>query len=496
MALGLGVKRLSIDPELRERVANLSLLNRKGFITLPDYLGKPGMVLISDSHGETESYLTLYEALPAAVRFGIDLGDKVDRGPNPLEMNYLLQTLRVKRTLGNHDAMWLAAGLGIKSLAIELVRWLMRYNEIDFLATDIGVNLQPLRVYAEKHFRDGLHRIATKSQVSRKLEASATYLKIIAEARMRFPEHENTVLDESDLRIRKALFINAAADDLTPSEKDRFDHLMGGERLTGKYADYFYHLVGGLKTLNEEEQRIVDHFANEFRDNYSFYQFTRWMVAEGDLYLTFHRRQGYPCTVLATHALIPVDENGDLKELDGETGREALINTKERIQISLEAWRQYLEHDDMKLFELHADNIVRLGKLAWHVNSPLYGRQMQTAARAVLPESSGLWDEPEEPFFSHFEAEGNPEMVAHTRARIAKSFGFSDPDNYVIVRGHKPTKNGMFQILAGGTVINIDGGMAEKYGGKGGAIIFGSKGAAWLSYPSLEFTRVPLPVVS
>ena len=496
MPLGLSVKRLNINPELRERVANLSLLNRKGFLKLPDYLGKPGMVLISDSHGETESYLTLYEALPAAVRFGIDLGDKVDRGPNPLAMNYLLQTLRVKRTLGNHDAMWLAAGLGIKPLAIELVRWLMRYNEIDFLATDIGVNLQPLRIYAEKHFRDGTYRIDTRSKVSRKLEAAATYLKIIAEARMRFPEHRDTVLNESDLRIRKALFLESAAEALTPSEKNRFNHLISGEKLDKEQGEYFYRLMGGLKTLDAEEQKIVDHFADEFRDNYSFYQFTRWMVAEGDMYLTFHRRQGYPCTVLATHALISVDENGELKEHDGETGREALINTKERIQISLEAWRQYLEHDDITLFELHANDIERLGKLAWHIHSPLYGRQMQTAARAVLPQSSGLWDEPEEPFFTHFEANEEPEMVTRTRANIARSFGFNNPDNYVIVRGHKPTKDGLFQLLAGGTVINIDGGMAEKYGGKGGAIIFGSNGAAWLSYPSLEFTRVPLPVTS
>jgi fructose-1,6-bisphosphatase len=183
-----------------------------------------------------------------------------------------------------------------------------------------------------------------------------------------------------------------------------------------------------------------------------------------------------------------------LKEIDGLKGRAALIAIKDRIQIDLETWRQYLEHDDSTMFELHAGYIEMLGQLAWDVNSPLYGRQMQTAARAVLPQSSGLWKEPEEPFFSMFERGTDPEMMERAKRNIAKSFGFPNPENYVIVRGHKPTKDGMFEVLAGGTVINIDGGMAEKYGGMGGAIIFGSKGAGWLSHPSLQFTQVPLPV--
>jgi len=93
-----------------------------------------------------------------------------------------------------------------------------------------------------------------------------------------------------------------------------------------------------------------------------------------------------------------------------------------------------------------------------------------------------------------FEKGTDPEMMERAKRNIAKSFGFPNPENYVIVRGHKPTKDGMFEVLAGGTVINIDGGMAEKYGGMGGAIIFGSKGAGWLSHPSLQFTQVPLPV--
>ncbi|MBI5700240.1 fructose-bisphosphatase class III [Candidatus Saganbacteria bacterium] len=101
--------------------------------------------------------------------------------------------------------------------------------------------------------------------------------------------------------------------------------------------------------------------------------------------------------------------------------------------------------------------------------------------------------EPKEPFFSVFEKAGDDQALARARRNIAQSFGFPDPNNFVIIRGHEPSKDGMAQVLAGGTVINIDGGMAPKYGGRGGALVMGSEGAAWLSYPGLAYTRVPLP---
>ncbi|MBI5700238.1 fructose-bisphosphatase class III [Candidatus Saganbacteria bacterium] len=145
-------RRLSVGPDIQARARALTAQNRQGTVPLPGYIGRPGMVMISDSHGAVGTYLDLFEALPSSIKFRIDLGDKVDRGPSPVEMSYVLQTLGVRRVLGNHDAMWVAAGMGIESQAIELVRWLMRYNEVDFLTTTLGVNMKPLTDYAEKNF--------------------------------------------------------------------------------------------------------------------------------------------------------------------------------------------------------------------------------------------------------------------------------------------------------------------------------------------------------
>ncbi len=490
---GLELRRLQIDPELRRRVIELTRDNRMGKVPIPSYIGRPQMGIICDSHAEVETYVALWEALPSSVRYGLDLGDKVDRGEHPVDMNFVLQTLRTRRALGNHDAMWLAAGLGIPSQAIELIRWLLRYNEIDLLTSVLGVNLKPLSAYAEKYFSEAVHRLDVKSKKFRSEEAAATYLKIIAEAPIRYPEYKDALLNDSELRVRKALFFKEAVKALTPAERDIYDRLTGDKPLGPEDQEYFYKLVGGLHELNEEEQAVIDHFSNEFLANYAFYQFTRWMVGDGDLYFAFRTRQGYPVDILATHATIPVDKNGELAEFLGKFGRDAMLDMKKRIQIGMEAWRQMLEHGDPALMQMHKDDVAAIGLLPWDRRSPLYARQMQTAARAVLKEETGTWEEPEEPFYTHFEKNKDPEMVARARQNIADSFGFNKPDRYVIVRGHKPSKDGMFQVLAGGTVINIDGGMAKKYNGKGGALVFGTQGAAWLAYPGMQFTQVPLP---
>ncbi|MBI5700239.1 fructose-bisphosphatase class III [Candidatus Saganbacteria bacterium] len=220
-------------------------------------------------------------------------------------------------------------------------------------------------------------------------EAAATYLKIIAEARVRFPEHQETVLNSSDIRIREALFIKDAIEALTPTERDVFGRITSGQELSDQDKDYFYYLMGGLKDLPDEEHAIVDHFAKEFKNNYAFYQFVKWMAGEGDLYLNYRVRHGYPCDVLALHATVPLTAEGELAEFDGKYGRDALLHLKDRIQLGLEAWRQLLEHDDSSLLQMHQDDIKILGLLPWDRRSPLYARQMQTAARAVLDEKTG-----------------------------------------------------------------------------------------------------------
>ncbi|MBI5699997.1 fructose-bisphosphatase class III [Candidatus Saganbacteria bacterium] len=490
VAPGTEKAAMTLPKKYRERFINLHRGVRTNTLPLPRSLGQPLALVATDAHGEVNRYLTGLERLPV-FPLGIDLGDKLDRGPEPLAANHMLEVANppVHRLVGNHDAMWVGAGLGIPRLAIELVRWLMRYNEQDFLVNEMGISLQPLQDFAEKCFADA--RGHYKAKISKPMEAAATYLRITAEAAYRFPEHRGTELDQSDLRVRRALFHNTALADLTAGEKDTFDRLTGKAKLEERDASYFYRLMGGLKEFTEEEQAVMDHIADAFRRSHAFFQLIECMVGRGDIYTTLRMSEGAPFDMLLTHAGVPITAEGHLAEFNGKKGKEAFAEIENDIRKAIIAWRWFIETGDSALLEADAEVIDRLGELAWGEDSPIYMRRMQTAARAVLEEETGLYKEPEGPFFSQWTKSEDPQFIHRVCREIGSSFGL-DPRRLLIVHGHKPNEQGKFVVRAGGHDLNIDAGTAESYGGNGAFLLVGTNALSQFALNDHSFSPVEL----
>jgi fructose-1,6-bisphosphatase len=183
--------------------------------------------------------------------------------------------------------------------------------------------------------------------------------------------------------------------------------------------------------------------------------------------------EGAPYDILFTHAGIPITEEGRLAEFNGRKGMEAFDALENDIRKGITAWRWFIETGDKALLEADADVIDRLGELPWGAESPLYMREMQTAARAVLEKESGLYEEPEGPFFSKWVSSEDPQFIHRVCREIGSSFGL-DPRRLLIVHGHKPNKKGYFVVSAGGHDLNIDAGTAESYGGNGAFLLIGT----------------------
>jgi len=481
---------MTMPEKYRQRFIDLHRGVRTDPLPLPRSLGQPLALVATDEHGEVDRSLAGLERLPV-FPLNINLGDTLDRGPEPLAANHMLEVANppVHRLEGNHDAMWVGAGLGIPRLAIELVRWLMRYNEQDFLVNEMGIDLGPLQDFAGRNFAAA--RGHFKSQLSKPMEAAATYLKIIAEAPYRFPQHRETVLEQSDLRIRKALFHQTAIADLTAGEKDTFDRLTGKAKLDERDASYFYRLMGGLREFTGEEQVVIDYFADAFRRSHAYFQLIECMVGRGDIYTTLRMSEGAPFDMLLTHAGVPITEEGHLAEVYGKKGQEAFAAIENDIRMGIVAWRWLIETGDKALLEADAQVIDRLGELAWGADSPLYMREMQTAARAVLEEESGLYEEPEGPFFSKWSKSSDPEFIHRVCREIGSSFGL-DPRRLLIVHGHKPSKKGNFVVKAAGHDLNIDAGTAESYGGNGAFLLVGTAGLIQFGLRDHSFSPVEL----
>ena len=483
-------KAMTMSQRWRQRFIDLHQGIRGSTLQLPEGLGHRLALVATDAHAEVERYLGGLENLPIFGRH-IDLGDKLDRGPEPLAANHMLEVTNppAHRLVGNHDAMWIGAGLGVKRLGIELVRWLMRYNEQDFLVNEMGISLTPLEDFAGKYFADA--RGHYKAKLSKTMEAAATYLEIIAEAPYRFPQHQNTTLNASELRVRKALFHKDAIADLEAGEKDMFDRLTAKAHVDEKDSDYFYRLMGGLKELNEEEQAVVDHFADAFRSSHAYFQLIECMVGRGDAYATLRMSQGAPYDMLFTHAGIPITEDGRLAEFNGKKGKEAFGALENDIRKAIIAWRWFIETGDSALLEADAEVIDRLGELPWGAESPLYMREMQTAARAVLEKESDLYKEPEGPFFSKWVSSTDSQFIHRVCREIGSSFGL-DPRRLLIVHGHKPNDEGHFIVGAGGHDLNIDAGTSEIYGGNGAFLLVGTNALYQFSLNDHSFSRVEL----
>ena len=91
------------------------------------------------------------------IRLAIDrlhiVGDIYDRGPYPhLIMDSLLNHHNVDIQWGNHDMLWIGAGIGNKACIANVIRICTRYNNNDILEEAYGINLLPLATFAMKYY--------------------------------------------------------------------------------------------------------------------------------------------------------------------------------------------------------------------------------------------------------------------------------------------------------------------------------------------------------
>jgi fructose-1,6-bisphosphatase len=265
--------------------------------------------------------------------------------------------------------------------------------------------------------------------------------------------------------------------------------LTGKEPLEQRDREYFDLLMGGMRELTAEEKMVVRHFAGSFMSSHAYFQLIECMVGRGDIYTVMRMAEGAPYDLLFTHAGIPVNNDGSLADYNGQKGLAAFKAIENDIRVGMSAWRWFIETGDRELIELDAPVIDRLGELAWGAESPLYLREMQTAARTVLEEGSGMYDEPEGPFFKQFLKSTDQRFVDHVTTQIASSFGLN-PRRMVIVHGHKPNKSGHIAVEALGHALNIDAGTAASYGGHGAFLLIGTGGLQEFSLDSHQFSEV------
>ncbi len=82
------------------------------------------------------------------------VGDIFDRGPRAdIIMDYLQSVRSVDIQWGNHDILWIGAGLGDVGCILSVLCDCFKYDNLELLEDGYSINLLPLFNLADKYYK-------------------------------------------------------------------------------------------------------------------------------------------------------------------------------------------------------------------------------------------------------------------------------------------------------------------------------------------------------
>ena len=367
------------------------------------------------------------------------VGDIYDRGPDPHKiMDTLIDYHSVDIQWGNHDVLWIGAYSGSKVCLANIIRICARYNNLDIIEDVYGINLRPLLNLAEKYYEDNpaFHpkRISDEQlteqeqlQITKIHQAiSIIQFKLespIIKRRSCFAMEDRLLLEKVDYEKNEATIHgktypleNTCFATVDPEHPDR---------------------------LLEEEQQVIDKLLFSIQHSEKLSRHMKFLMKKGRLYLQYNGN-------LLIHGCIPLEENGDMKEMqiEGESysGRELLDIFEEYTRF---AFAHPEETDDF------ATDMV------WYQwtgeNSSLFGKREMTTFERYFIADKTTHKERKNPYYHLREDE---EMCRKMLAEFDLN-----PEYGRIINGHTPVKerDGENPIKANGKMIVIDGGFSKAY---------------------------------
>lgn len=371
------------------------------------------------------------------------IGDIYDRGPYADKVMDVIQNhYSVDIQWGNHDIVWMAAATGIRASIAAVIRLSARYNNLDTLEDAYGINLMPLATFAMKAYENDpceafipkntpVENIgSTQIKLTSKMHKAIMVIemKLAGEIIQRNPEME---MDDRLLL-------------------DKINYEKGTVTIDGRELelnDKSFPTIDPENPyqLTEEESALAQKLQFSFLYCDKLQRHIKTLFSKGGTYLSYNSN-------LLFHGCIPLDENGELKELTllGQKYKgKALCD-----QFDLVSRRAYFNREHPERTSKDRDYMWYLWSGAY---SPLFGKKkMATFERYFLDDKEAQREESN----MYYKLRDSKESCC----RILKEFGL-DPDVSHIINGHVPVKVAMGEspVKAEGKLFVIDGGMSKPY---------------------------------
>ena len=391
------------------------------------------------------------------------IGDIYDRGNSPhLVMDSLINHHNVDIQWGNHDILWIGAGLGNRACIANVVRICARYSNTHILEEAYGINLLPLAKFAmdiygndncEKFIPKGEEKTLLMAQIHKAI--SIIQFKIEGDMAKRNPKFE--LLDRQFL------------------DKIDFDRgVVVVEEKEYRLNDTNFPTINRENPylLTDEEEEIIEKLEKFFINSERLQKHINFLFTNGGIYLKYNSNLLY-------HGCIPLNAEGELKKIDifgtALKGKAYLDKIEEIVR------EAYLFREKKIKNKLNNDFLWYLwcGK-----NSPLFGKNaMKTFERYFIDDKSSHI-ESKNPYYIYY----NEEKVCR---KILEEFGLN-PNVSHIINGHVPVKTlkGESPIKANGKLYLIDGGFSKAYqketGIAGYTLIYNSYGLKIVAHELFE----------
>ncbi|HBJ79026.1 MULTISPECIES: fructose-1,6-bisphosphatase [Fusobacterium] len=394
------------------------------------------------------------------------VGDIYDRGPSPhLIMDTLIDYHNVDIQWGNHDILWMGAGLGSKACIANVIRICARYGNNDILEDGYGINLLPLAAFAmEKYADDPCEYFKIKTNKNTPLKAqihkaiTVIQMKIEGNVIERNPEFEmehRNLFRKTDFK-KGTVIIDGVEYELRDKNFPTVD-------------------VDNPLKLTPEESEIMENLRLAFLRSEKLQRHIRFLFAKGSIYLRCNSNLLY-------HACIPLTEDGKLKEVNV---RGQKVKGREYLDLAEKICREaYFNRAKSAKDKLNCDYV-------WYMwcgkDSPMFGKDSMKTFERYFIEDKTTHTEKKNHYYTFYNEEATCDM-------ILEEFDLNPKISH-IVNGHVPVKvkKGESPIKANGKLYIIDGGFSRAYqpetGIAGYTLIYNSYGLKLVSHAPFESTE-------
>lgn len=374
------------------------------------------------------------------------IGDIFDRGMHP---DYVIEKLKRFHSIdiqwGNHDVLWMGATCGNEASIATVIRICARYNNIGILEDGYGINTRPLSTFAMETYKDddcknfapkvfdeSKYDDSDKTNIS-KIHKAITIIQFKLEGQMikRHPEYhlENRLLLDKMNLEKGYVKINGEKYEINDTNFPTID------------KDNIYE-------LSPEEKEVMERLCESFRKSPRLNEHIDFLYKKGELYTIFNSN-------LLFHACVPMDENGEFKEVEF-LGR----RTKGKEYFDL------INETINKIWLTKGTIDKEILDIMWYLwispDSPFFGKDKMATFESYFVKDKEMSKEKKNPYYSLT----YDEKICD---KILKEFGLSKKDSH-IVNGHMPVKakDGESPIRGNGKLLVIDGGFAKSYQSKTG----------------------------